>query len=166
MRELLRLAREIQRQNYHSIYLFQLFKLTESTSAESSSSFKDNVVPLLPRGNWSGMLTLLDPLGRTLLSLSALLRWSAMCASWVLLRRRPRLKEFQTNFKIRARNCLRYVHNSEWRRANARNACFVISSRRKFYPCELIWYQILAYYHRALKNRILVKLFHKLQISM
>ena len=75
VRDILRLAREIQRQNYHLIYLFPLFKLTESTSAESSSSFKDNVVPLLPRGNWSGMLTLLDPLGRTLLSLSA------VCAS-------------------------------------------------------------------------------------
>ena len=107
VRDTLRLAREIQRQNYHLIYLSPLVKLTESTSAESSSSFKDNVVPLLPRGNWSGMLTLLGPLGRTLLSLSALLRWSAVCASWVLLRRRPRLKESQTNFKIRARNCHR-----------------------------------------------------------
>ena len=70
---------------------------TESTSAESSS-FNDNAVALLPRGSWSNgtppaeLPTEVAPRGRPPLSLSPLLRESAKCGSWVLLRRLPRLE--------------------------------------------------------------------------
>ena len=70
---------------------------TESTSAESSS-FNDNAVALLPLGSWSDDAPPTEfpaevaPRGRPPLSLSPLLRESADDASWVLLRRLPRLE--------------------------------------------------------------------------
>ena len=37
------------------------------------------------------------------------------------------------------------TRQSEWRRANPRNVNFAISSRWKFDPWQLVWYQILVF---------------------